>query len=314
MIYYIRDISGLTGFKYNNNIYYYVKNLQNDIIGILDSNYQEIVKYKYDSWGNILSILDNNGNDISNEQTHIANINPYRYRSYYYDKETDLYYLNSRYYNPKWGRFLNGDTFLFPIDVLSNNLFSYCNNNPIMYIDTTGRWIISGLILIVGLTSIAITASIVVGAKTSKKGEKSKSKNKIGTSKEFKKTLTENLKTAQEDTKYLNFISKAVYFANKVKTYGEWDLKNQKQWEKSEFNYDNLEMEAQDIGNYHYGYIGTALGFGENFLIAAGGIYQIKSRTATLETCLTIGTFCDDPRDTKFIKAGIQGYYKDNIY
>ena len=142
MIYYIRDISGLTGFKYNDNIYYYVKNLQNDIIGILDSNYQEIVKYKYDSWGNILSILDNNGNDISNNPTHIANINPYRYRSYYYDKETDLYYLNSRYYNPKWGRFLNADGIIGANeDIISNNLYSYCSNDIINNIDTNGLFL-----------------------------------------------------------------------------------------------------------------------------------------------------------------------------
>ena len=139
VIYYIRDISGLTGFKYNDNIYYYVKNLQNDIIGILDSNYQEIVKYKYDSWGNILSILDNNGNDISNDSTHIANINPYRYRSYYYDKETNLYYLNSRYYNPKWGRFLNADELLIQKNN-GNNLFLYCNNSPSTYVDATGYY------------------------------------------------------------------------------------------------------------------------------------------------------------------------------
>ena len=147
VIYYIRDISGLTGFKYNNNIYYYVKNLQNDIIGILDSNYQEIVKYKYDSWGNILSILDNNGNDISNDSTHIANINPYRYRSYYYDKETDLYYLNSRYYNPKWGRFLNADRVIGTNEnILSYNVYSYCNNNPIVYFDVEGQTAASAIL------------------------------------------------------------------------------------------------------------------------------------------------------------------------
>ena len=100
VIYYIRNsIDKPVGFKYNENTYYYVKNLQNDIIGILDSNCNLIVKYRYDSWGNIISITDNNGNNIVNNN-HIGIINPFRYRSYYYDNETNLYYLNSRYYSP----------------------------------------------------------------------------------------------------------------------------------------------------------------------------------------------------------------------
>ena len=110
VIYYLRDLGqNLIGFKYQNNIYYYKKNILNDIIGIFDSNYNEIVSYKYDSWGNLIGIYDYNGNDISNDLSNIGNINPYRYRSYYYDKETGLYYLSTRYYNPKWCRFISPD-------------------------------------------------------------------------------------------------------------------------------------------------------------------------------------------------------------
>ena len=94
MIYYIRDEEGsLIGLKYNNEIYYYIKNMQEDIIGITDSNNNLLCSYQYDSWGNIISIKDNNGN-IIRDTSHIGIINPYRYRSYYYDNETKLYYLN----------------------------------------------------------------------------------------------------------------------------------------------------------------------------------------------------------------------------
>ena len=103
MIYYIRSASELIGLKYNDDIYYYIKNNQNDIIGITDSNYNIIANYKYDSFGNIISITDNEGSIITNNN-HIAIINPFRYRCYYYDRETNLYYLNSRYYNPEWGK------------------------------------------------------------------------------------------------------------------------------------------------------------------------------------------------------------------
>ena len=77
MIYYIRNnLKDLIGFRYNNNNYFYVKNLHDDIIGILNLNNQLIVKYEYDSFGNILNIIDDSNINLSQ-------INKYRYRSYY---------------------------------------------------------------------------------------------------------------------------------------------------------------------------------------------------------------------------------------
>lgn len=142
VLYYIRStMDDLVGLKYNNNLYYYLKNAQGDIIGILDSTFNVIARYEYDSWGKILSITDNNGNDISNDINNIANINPYRYRSYYYDKETGLYYLNSRYYNPEWGRFINADSHITTGQGFNSyNMFCYCANNPINKADLSGMF------------------------------------------------------------------------------------------------------------------------------------------------------------------------------
>jgi len=132
-IYYIyNEVEDLIGFKYNNEVYYYIKNGQNDIIGILDNNYNKIVEYIYDSWGNILEIKDNSNNNI-------GIINPFRYRSYYYDNETKLYYLNSRYYNPLWGRFLNADRELINDNTLGCNLYIYCYNSPNVLTDYSGN-------------------------------------------------------------------------------------------------------------------------------------------------------------------------------
>ena len=129
----------LIGFKYNDDMYYYEKNSNDDIIGILDSTLSPIVKYTYDSWGKIISITDAQGVDISNDNSHIANINPFRYRSYYYDRESKLYYLNSRYYNPEWGRFLNPDAYISTGQgINSYNMYCYCENNPINKTDADG--------------------------------------------------------------------------------------------------------------------------------------------------------------------------------
>ena len=139
MIYYIRDEEGsLIGFKYNNTLYYYIKNMQEDIIGLTDSNHNLLCSYEYDSWGKLISIKDNNGNIIT-DTSHIGYINPFRYRSYYYDNETKLYYLNSRYYNPEWGRFINADGIINSnLDFISYNLYVYVSNN-ISYVDKTGN-------------------------------------------------------------------------------------------------------------------------------------------------------------------------------
>ncbi len=138
-IYYLYDSDGLIGFDYNNR-YYYIKNMHDDIIGITDSNGNRLVTYTYDSWGNILSIKDNNNQTISQEDyTHIANINPFRYRSYYYDVETRLYYLNHRYYNPRLHRFISPDLIIGSNqDILSCNLYAYVCNNPINNDDEDG--------------------------------------------------------------------------------------------------------------------------------------------------------------------------------
>ncbi len=138
IIYYLYSDEEIIGFVYNNNKYYYIKNLQKDIIGILNSSNDLLVSYEYDAYGNILSIKDSNNQNIV-DQTHIGIINPFRYRGYYYDKETNLYYLNSRYYNPEWGRFLNADfAFGENKDIFSYNLFAYVSNSPITYIDVDG--------------------------------------------------------------------------------------------------------------------------------------------------------------------------------
>ena len=137
------------GFTYNGTEYYYLKNAQNDVVALVDSNRQIVAKYAYDAWGHIVSVTDAEGNDISAQKNHIGNVNPIRYRSYYFDSETYFYYLNTRYYSPEMCRFLNADdtdTLLCsPNELTDKNLFAYCDNNPVMRVDHGGDfWMLIG--------------------------------------------------------------------------------------------------------------------------------------------------------------------------
>ena len=119
---------------YNGTTYYYVKNLQGDIVAILDSSGTAVVEYTYNAWGVLLSTT---GSMASTLGVH----NPLRYRGYIYDPETALYYLQSRYYDPDVGRFINADAFASTGQgILGNNMFAYCRNNPVSRIDPSGTY------------------------------------------------------------------------------------------------------------------------------------------------------------------------------
>lgn len=122
-----------------------------------------VVSYTYDSWGNVISIKDANGNEIT-DSNNIGIINPYRYRSYRYDTETGLYYLQSRYYNPEWGRFINFDNYGGTIgEILSHNGYAYCKNNPINMIDENGNFaVMLSALSAVALKALAYTVVTIV--------------------------------------------------------------------------------------------------------------------------------------------------------
>lgn len=129
------DKGNVFAMKYQNEMYFYRKNLFGDILGILDSHGTEFVKYEYNSWGKLLNLTDYSSNGLGRR-------NPFRFKGYYYDEELGMYYLNSRYYDPETGRFVSADDVevlkTTPTALTDKNLYSYCDNNPIGRKDGTG--------------------------------------------------------------------------------------------------------------------------------------------------------------------------------
>ena len=121
-----------------------------------------MVQYVYDAWGNH-AVLDANGNDLT-DTSHIGNRNPFRYRGYFYDVETGLYYLQTRYYDPEIGRFLNMDDISYadPEQFHGLNLYAYCGNNPVMGYDPNGTWNWGNFWNLIA--SIAIVCAVAVGS------------------------------------------------------------------------------------------------------------------------------------------------------
>ena len=154
----------------SNKFYYYIYNLQGDVIALADASTGKLAAtYTYDAWGKIVKINGQNPEDVAS--TNIANINPFRYRGYYYDTETSLYYLQSRYYDPEVGRFINADAFASTdiSGVLSTNMFAYCENRPTIGSDPTGEWVhilIGAAVGAVGSLASQVLSDVIASAAT----------------------------------------------------------------------------------------------------------------------------------------------------
>ena len=147
--------------------FYFEKNLQGDIVAIYNDSGVRIGTYTYDAWGNFT--VSTTSGITATERNIVRYYNPFRYRGYYYDVDMGMYYLQSRYYNPQWCRFLNADDISYlglGDEFNSYNLFAYCGNNPVMGYDPAGTWdwgtFWGGVdLLSVGIAAIAVSATIL---------------------------------------------------------------------------------------------------------------------------------------------------------
>ena len=167
LVLYIYDADGTPiGMQYHHNshfhrqydVYWFEKNLQGDVVAVYDEDGDKLISYIYDAWGNFTTTYYN---DCTTAST--ANYNPFRYRSYYYDAELEMYYLKSRYYDPEICRFINADDISCLSangDFASYNLYAYCGNNPVSRKDDGGEFWHVLIGAVVG-AAVSFTCSVV---------------------------------------------------------------------------------------------------------------------------------------------------------
>lgn len=278
------DNGGLpVGFTWNGTQYYYLTNSSGDVLGICDTSGELLVEYTYDEWGKLIDL-----GISANADEDLAEINPLRYRGYYYDEETGFYYLQSRYYNPDICRFISQDSYTNTETgtSLQYNMFAYCENDPVNYDDPTGKTVY------INITSKLNNAMINHAKELFKYGTKLIDKAII------RRSLFKTIKNISRA--YANMCK---YFYKKVKTKGDWDLKNNKSWGLKKgyrYKYNKKYFRHDDIGNIHFGFVGSVL-FPTRVLQAGAGAYQIYSGTSSYKF---VFSYFDDPEDTKMIKYG----------
>ena len=171
LVLYLYDADGSPiGMQYRNtsyaegtfDTYWFEKNLQGDVVAVYNQAGTKLISYTYDAWGNSSVSYYNSGASTT------ATYNPFRYRGYYYDTETGLYYLQSRYYNPQWGRFLNADEIDYlgaDGSLLSYNLYAFCMNNPVNRYEINGNWSLPNWAK-VAIGAVATVAAVAVTVAT----------------------------------------------------------------------------------------------------------------------------------------------------
>ena len=291
--------SDIFGFILNGTEYYYIKNAQNDVTAIADKDGNVLAEYAYDSWGKVTEITGN---------TALAEQNPIRYRSYYFDFETEWYFLNTRYYSPDMCRFINSDNLVVAgSDLTGFNLFAYCGNSPVNRVDPKGnRWVRAFIKTVFVITKIICTIKEI---KRVKKELSSLPRPKANITKSFRNTLRSNANTIKKSKKNDGYIKTAKLFYNNVRNKGPWDLKQQTEYQGT-FQFNEFVIQTQDIGNINFGYTGKALGLPDWVLLAGAGVAQMLAGTSNFS--FVMASNGDDLRDQMYILYGIMLYKEDN--
>ena len=275
--------------EYNGTKYRYLQNLQGDIVGIVDTNGNLVVEYKYDAWGKPISTTGSMADTL-------GKYNPFRYRGYVYDEETELYYLRNRYYSTTLGRFINTDKLVGELSaLLTSNIFVYCKNNPYCRVDSEGMKSDNAI----WEMPIIIDIPIMKVVQDIPRKVADAALNQILTNtkiaREEKARIFEMYSSGWE-----RLVNSMIWFKDKVYHLADWDYKNNiPGWlEESNVSHvmvDGIEMTMEDYGNFHYGFVGYAMGFPREVLIM-GSYYAHHT---------SHNNWDEDPHDLEMVNAGI---------
>ena len=292
----VSDILGTLRINGNNvSSYFYTEDMRGSTVNVIDNSGNTVLSYWYDDFGQVDEYRES-GNSLINEVQYTGAI---------YDELTGLLYLNARFYDPATGRFISQDTYRGERDDAGTwHLYAYCANDPVNYVDPSGH------------------KKITIGIDVTNKLNRLMLKNA-----KWLYNYASRMNKRYGIKRYqVGFVGKAFKavgvgkilntFIGLVKSGGEWDLKVKKEWklkEKECFLYNGKKKLSDDIGNIHFGYVGSVL-FRKTTLCAGAGMYQIYSGTSDWKY---ISSYFDDPRDSKAIKLGVEmwkKYYKKRVF
>ena len=292
----VSDILGTLRINGNNvSSYFYTEDMRGSTVNVIDNSGNTVLSYWYDDFGQVSEYRES-GNSLINEVQYTGAI---------YDELTGLLYLNARFYDPATGRFISQDTYRGERDDAGTwHLYAYCANDPVNYVDPSGH------------------KKITIGIDVTNKLNRLMLKNAKWLY-NYASSMNKRYGIKRYQVGFVGKAFKAVgvgkilnTFIGLVKSGGEWDLKVKKEWklkEKECFLYNGKKKLSDDIGNIHFGYVGSVL-FRKTTLCAGAGMYQIYSGTSDWKY---ISSYFDDPRDSKAIKLGVEmwkKYYKKRVF
>ena len=293
--------------EFNGTVYTYLPNLQGDIVGILDNAGTLVVEYKYDAWGKPLNTTGTLADTLGKR-------NPFRYRGYVYDEETELYYLRSRYYDSIQKRFINADEFIsLKKGILLHNLYAYCVNTPVISDDKNGHlWkVITALATAVNV--IVKAAKVVVpmiGAEIQLIVNRYKAKKALEDIEQERKDFMMYSYGGAANAMFEGYFGKYEWFYSQVNHNAPMDYKQsgRRPWWAlgcDTFYFRGRMITFEGYGNINYGYVGKALGISDWVLFAGGGYAAI---TGGGDVSSRFDYFFDSEEDHDNIAWGIEIY------
>jgi len=285
--------------SYNGQVFNYVLNLQGDVQEIRDPHTGEVVAtYVYNAWGQLLY-----------SSGWMADVNPIRYRGYFYDTATGLYYLQSRYYDPVIGRFLNVDEFMSTgQSLLGFNMFVYCLNNPVNAIDPDGRRAI--------FTCCTYCAeNAVMPTQAQQNAGVVPIQHNGQWMLDFSVPIRNALDATIPDHLLVFHIPRPFWFYHQVNHEAPWDIKIPDMWNNTigaytfpgpyaVVHFEGFAMTPEQLGNFTYGYIGTAEGFPRKILFM-GSVFAAY----TVNVLGTQAQIADELMDWFFINQGVNHFW-----